>query len=420
MRRAFLALLALGLATSFASLSSSEPVKGDAQGAGGTARRMVLPQVVGSLSDLGYRPRFHGLDNAILPAGSRALTASAVSLATLEAMGRRGRGHGRRPGDGIVSVPHFTSSFEYQGQTFFFTMVGNAPEQRGARVETEIIPIRFLLPFVDASGQRLVLDASSKVANTLASPVFTPAPFDTGVNQFGNAMQRTAFWSRMGPRKDWFVHLDHRVRRTLDIQVPPESIRVFTLASGNLFAEISGDFLVSQLDTIFEVGRFDPDSLPIFLTYNTPLYVKDPAVCCVLGFHGAFLAGQHASADVVQTYAFADWNDQGLFSGPGGDNVADVHALSHEVAEWLNDPFARNVVPSFENGETGCSNLLETGDQLVGSSVPVDLNGFTYHPQTQDVLQFFSREDPSSALHGTYRFPEDPSVPNVFSAACTP
>jgi hypothetical protein len=48
---------------------------------------------------------------------------------------------------------------------------------------------------------------------------------------------------------------------------------------------------------------------------------------------------------------------------------------------------------------------METGDQLVRNSVPVTINGFTYHPQTQDVLQWFTREKLSSALGGLYRFP---------------
>ena len=60
---------------------------------------------------------------------------------------------------------------------------------------------------------------------------------------------------------------------------------------------------------------------------------------------------------------------------------------------------------SFANGETGCDDILETGDQLVGFSVPVGLNGFTHHPQTENILQWFTRETPSSALGGLYRFP---------------
>jgi hypothetical protein len=62
--------------------------------------------------------------------------------------------------------------------------------------------------------------------------------------------------------------------------------------------------------------------------------------------------------------------------------IQDIHALSHEVAEWLNDPFINNVVPPYTNGEgTGCDTIMETGDQLVGNTVPVTINGFTYTPR---------------------------------------
>src|SRR5256886_4358429 len=52
-----------------------------------------------------------------------------------------------------------------------------------------------------------------------------------------------------------------------------------------------------------------------------------------------------------------------------------IHALSHEVSEWLNDPFVNNVVPAWSvpfEPQYGCSNYLETGDPLVGFSPDTD------------------------------------------------
>lgn len=89
------------------------------------------------------------------------------------------------------------------------------------------------------------------------------------------------------------------------------------------------------------------------------------------------MTGAHGNNVVLQTFLFADWNDAEIFSVP----IQDIHALSHEVAEWLNDPFINNIVPPYQNAEqTGCDTLMETGDQLVGNTVPVTINGFTYHP----------------------------------------
>jgi hypothetical protein len=50
-------------------------------------------------------------------------------------------------------------------------------------------------------------------------------------------------------------------------------------------------------------------------------------------------------------------------------------------------------------------------------SFEVALNGFTYHPQTQALLQWFTRETPSSAFEHAYSFP-DTSALKAPSQAC--
>ncbi len=45
----------------------------------------------------------------------------------------------------------------------------------------------------------------------------------------------------------------------------------------------------------------------------------------------------------VNSYIFAAYNDPGIFSVP----IEDINALSHENAEWLNDPFVNNIVPAW-------------------------------------------------------------------------
>jgi hypothetical protein len=184
-----------------------------------------------------------------------------------------------------------------------------------------------------------------------------------------------------------------------------------------LLGFVAGEFIDGIIASYLATHSFRPDELPIFVSYNSLLfYGGDPfGGCCVLGYHGANVIGNHGASLVVQTFMFANWGEPGVFSVP----IQDIHALSHEVAEWLNDPFINNVVPPYANGEgTGCDTIMETGDQLVGNTVPVTINGFVYHPQTQDILQFFTRETPSKALGGLYIFPQDPNVPNVPAPPC--
>jgi hypothetical protein len=109
-----------------------------------------------------------------------------------------------------------------------------------------------------------------------------------------------------------------------------------------------------------------------------------------------------------QTYVFAAWFPPGLF--PSLPNAQDIAPLSHEISEWMNDPFIDNVVPAWSPpaGQPPCSDLLETGDPInfaPDAFTPITLDGFTYHPQTEALLQWFSRESPSSAFAGAYSFP---------------
>jgi hypothetical protein len=259
------------------------------------------------------------------------------------------------------------------------------------------------MTFVFADGT--VLDGGSKVANTVASPVFQDAPFATGTTQFGDAVQRATFWNAMSPGRPWHSLLGQpRVMPSVVVHVPAGRGFAFDGPTGPL-ALLDADFFDETFSAM--LADADPTTLPIALVHNVFLYVDDPSNCCILGFHGAYgYPAKNGKAFKLQTYVFASWSDQGIFFE---DGIADIHALSHEVSEWQNDPFIANFVPPwFEPDEPqyGCSPVLETGDPLVGSAYPVTINGYTYHPQNEALLPWFSRESPSSAYAGAYSFPD--------------
>ena len=75
--------------------------------------------------------------------------------------------------------------------------------------------------------------------------------------------------------------------------------------------------------------------------------------CCVIGYHGTSPVGKGAGSTNsdgnanVQTFARASWVQPGLFARPNGGTdwaLQDIHALSHEISEWADDPFLNNVV----------------------------------------------------------------------------
>ena len=131
----------------------------------------------------------------------------------------------------------------------------------------------------------------------------------------------------------------------------------------------------------------DPSTFPLYLLHNVVecegkkagCATLNSGACCILGFH---------DASGAQTFGSAEFDTSEIFVSP----VPDVSIMSHEVAEWMNDPFGNNPTPAWGHiGQvTGCQNNLEVGDPLSGTLAPPIFNpknGFTYHMQE---LAFFS------------------------------
>lgn len=74
--------------------------------------------------------------------------------------------------------------------------------------------------------------------------------------------------------------------------------------------------------------------------------------CCILGYHGAL-------GFPTQTYSPVDYDTTGIFT-----RTTNVSVLSHEVAEWMDDPLGTNPTPLWgHTGQVnGCQGNLENGD----------------------------------------------------------
>ena len=313
--------------------------------------------------------------------------------------------------DQIISVPHFTSSFAFQGRTFPFTVVGRIPQTgQTARVPTQIIPISMYFEgYADEQGNPIVLNVEQRIPAVLNSPNFHAAVYPTGYTQFADAVQRAQFFRVMS--SDWHTLLEApKVLRTVNIDVPRGSATLYRMrSSGAVFAVVDEGFFISQLNTIIQFLDLDVGTLPIAMTSNVFLAPKSEIRrCCVLGFHTSFDAGESENQRMVQTFVWATWVDPGIF----GSTVGDITALSHEISEWMNDPFNINFVPDwqFPNTASGCQRNLETGDPMSvfpNAGYPVVIDGVTYHPQNETLLQWFQQKTPSDAYDSAYSFPDE-------------
>lgn len=324
----------------------------------------------------------------------------------------------------VRSIPTFSSSFSFAGTTFPFTMAGRGPQKGGTtQLDTSYLAISFFFDeFVDQNGNNIVIDATANTQNLLNGPDFASFPYTTGNTQFSDAVQRAEFFNVVndtGENGSWHTLLEPPRQLTpVTVEVPFYESLVFQLPDGAVFALIDVNFLASQLNTLLQTEELRIDEIPIFATHNAiygDFFAGAPLDCCVGGFHSAVELGQSHNIALVQVFAFATSLDPEISNAAFGDPTAfaDVASLSHELCEIFNDPFVNNTVPRWQNPASAapfitCSSFLETGDPVEGlpnASFPVMIGGFLYHPQTEALLQWFSRENPSSAISRAYSYP---------------
>jgi hypothetical protein len=358
---------------------------------------------------------------------------------------------------GATTVPHFTFNYTdpTNGVTYPITMVGNDPRQGGtATLHTVIIP--FQMNFVGAGQDTSILndigyagfratatthsfDGSSKVAQTLASPAFSDYTYPTDLGgdtgQLGDVYMRAQF-NKIGT--NYHVKLvNDAVLPTQVINVPVDEgiayvrpVPAWRVANGlQSTPDYTGVADVNWFSTRVKNAISDlhvsPDTLPIILTDNVLLYIgpNNYVNCCILGYHGAGSAmpNSHGSGSVhgqggqgVQTYAYAAYTTPGTYSGYETDytgvrtsprptrGLADIHALSHELSEWLDDPFTNNAVQPWKVSSApqyGCTTVLEVGDPVVGlwfglpgNTTATDSNSQKmWHPEDEVFAQWFGR-----------------------------
>ncbi len=319
-----------------------------------------------------------------------------------------------RGSSAATTIPMFsyTVTSSRDGNTYSGVMVGRSPFFHGARttdIPAVIIPVKFTMTDVSA-GAASVFDPTaadptcspngSAVTLLQNSPLLNPVdftmPFTGGVNvgsgEYVDDFQRANFWTDVQVTGNRF-HTALSPISTLALQsvtVPTGfgksylspggcgSFGAITFGWWDSGSSSEAQTLIANLTTAGEIG---PTVLPIFLFYNVVLDSSGESPCssgCAGGYH-------NAKGPPVQTYVVADWDSTGIFKG-----VANSSDLSHEIAEWMDDPLGTNPAPSWGHiGQvTGCQANLEVGDPLSGTLVPVvPLNGMNYDLQE---LAFFS------------------------------
>jgi len=149
-----------------------------------------------------------------------------------------------------------------------------------------------------------------------------------------------------------------------------------------------------------------PSSFP-----NAFLYFfdqKNNFQCCIIGFHSYDLepgGADNGFRERRYVVNYSSWVSPGIFRDP---TFGDITALSHEMAETFNDPFVNNATPwwlaPMGIARTTWKQEMSSRDFRT-HSFPIVLNGATWHPQNEALLQWFAGVTPSSAISQAYSYP---------------
>lgn len=305
---------------------------------------------------------------------------------------------------GTTTVPFWSGSYVdgLTGQPFSFDMVGTNPAAPASTtVNTEIVPITFAF----AANGGASISGTQAASWAAQSPLFVPTPLPSGETaQYVDGEMRAEF-NKIG--SSYHVLLGApSVLGTQTITVPVGDGSLFTTPKGVTVGLVNIGWFQSVLPGILSSAGVSATTLPILYGENILMYQNTVFNCCIFGFHGT----ESPTATTMQTYAWASWTPPLSLFPP---SLIDVAPLSHELAEWSHDPFTNNTVGRWRTPGSlplvGCSNILETGDPLVGtdfaagSTNPDPATGPSWHLQDEAYLWWFERR-PSQASNGEFSY----------------
>lgn len=308
-------------------------------------------------------------------------------------------GTGRAQARAAATTPKlqtFTRTFRYASQhkTYSYTMVGYDPNVTGtAKIPNSLTPVRFRF-----SNRAVVVPNSAVTRSVTRSGLYAPLAFPGGKGQYGDVFMRTQFWSniRYGKRA-WHVTLRApKVNAPLKLTVPSSKGGVAKTRAGAVVYLVDINWFDGQIQNAIAKGS--PAELTQFLGSDVVLCGRyspsDFSSCGIGGYHSAT-----DSADGLRTYSYQSFLNSKIFGATSG--FYGLAPMTHELAEWLADPYVDNVVPKWtepSNPQYGCSDALEVGDPLVGKVLVVAKQPY----QDEAYLSFFARQKPSIAWLGRY------------------
>ena len=281
-----------------------------------------------------------------------------------------------------------------------FKMVGTDPTSTDTTTTVQVVVIPVSFQYSATYGNKLfdptvdTIGAKSVINFMKSSPIFKAADFksgtvDVGTTQYIDAFQRGNFWSTVQGEPDYHVLLKIKtVMPTLVITVPDNLGSVITnpwgtIPTGQYDFNHMNSAILAYLNS--HTKQIKPNMFPLFISDD--VYLTSGG-CCIGGYHSA--------RSGTQTFGYTTMVTE------SGDFSEDISALSHEVGEWLDDPFTNNHVNCNDNSILEVGDPLETLSQF--GTFPFKVGKTTYHPQDLVFIGYFGYPTPYPSVNGWLSF----------------
>lgn len=314
------------------------------------------------------------------------------------------------------TVPFWTENITspLDGNTYTMSMVGSDPYHTSTNTNVTYVPIVLKLSFRHGAtsdptkpGCGDNVPVSTRFFGS-SSIFFNPITVTSNGQSISGsqlipAFQRANFWNYVSANGYNITLTASGAPKVVSYTAPPGS------TTSNLILSCGRSTLyeipINAFDMLLQkiIAKYaTPNQLPIILTYNV---VETSGGCCIIGYHNAIPV-----AAGTQTYAVGSYVAPGVFT-----NLQDTTVWSHEMGEWMDDPFvqanvtgggADDLTPAWgDTGQVGgCQNNLEVGDPLTGvAQYGLTNGGFTYHFQDLAFHDWFYRTS-STGTGGVYSF----------------
>jgi hypothetical protein len=310
------------------------------------------------------------------------------------------------PAQAGATLAQWNGSFvDHTGATVSYTMAGLDPAVSNATttVQVYIVPVKMVYGSTNGNMTfdpkvHTVSNGKTVIQNIVDSPLFqsntnfTTGGTDLGTTQYIDAFQRGNFWNSVSTNTGYHTLLKATVLPEMTINV---SARAGKVVQNYFTPGFRGLMDINVFDSkiqgyMSKLKKIQPNVLPLFIT--TDVFLTSGGGCCIGGYHSATAAQPGG-----QTYAHASYIDS------VGSFAQDVSAISHELGEWIDDPFVDNRVNCVDNA----NGYLENGDILENfpnyGGWPYTAGGFTYNLQSLSYMPYWGAPS-NTSVHGWYSF----------------